>query len=70
MSLYYKDVFESPNAVGGVSRHIDDWQPPHNIKENFNDRTLKLNDDEIILLFSEIFIVENLKRTICSILRI
>ena len=57
-NFHYKDVFESPNTVGGVSRCIDDWQLRHNIKENFNNGTLKLNDEEAISLFSEKCIVE------------
>ena len=51
-------IFESPNTVGGVSRCIDNWQPRHNMKENFNNGTLKLNDEEAISLFSDKFIVE------------
>ena len=57
-NFHYKGVFESLNAVGGVSRNIDDWQSWQNIKENFNDGTLKLNDNKGILVFSDKFIVE------------
>ena len=50
-------VFES-TAVAGMFPLPDDWQPRHNIKQKFEDGTVKLTDDEAITSFSNKFIVE------------
>ena len=48
----YKDVFESCGDEGDDSRSPDVWQPRHNIKKMFHDGTLKLDNEEAILYFS------------------
>ena len=55
-NFHYKDVFEPTAAAGDVARPPDDWQPRHNIKQKFEDGTLKLTDDEAITSFSSKFV--------------
>ena len=54
-SFHCKDVFDS---YEDASRPPDDWRPRHNIKNAFEDGTLKLGDEETISSFSTKFIVE------------
>ena len=56
---HYKNVFESCSVEDDESRSPDDWQPRHNIKNMFDNGTLKLDDEEAISTFSNKFIVEN-----------
>ena len=51
-------MFESCGGEGEDSRSPDDWQPRHNIKKMFDHGSLKLDNEEAILSFSNKFIVE------------
>ena len=53
-NFHYLSVFDTP---AGANHPPDDWQPLHNIKKQFEDGTLKLDDKEPISTFSRHFIV-------------
>ena len=54
-NFHYLSVFDTP---AGANRPPDEWQPRHNIKKQFEDGTLKLDNKESISTFSRHFIVD------------